>query len=177
MPKGIKGFQKGNIEASVNGTAVLAKRMREELVERVSKELHPIIDGKIDLAKGIHVIIARKYESKKVGFGKNAHFENHRTGPFEVIDKASDVRKLLSMAQPEEGNGDDYYKISLQKPDNMAGSYLLDQAIGRPKETMEIEGGLNMNIDKAIILQVGKTYGQQKEITNGKYDGNGHSSI
>lgn len=171
MPKGIRGFQKGNTEASVNGTAVLAKRMREQLVDRVNKQLLPIVNAKIDLAKGIHVIIARKYESKKVGYGKKAHYESHRTGPFEVIDKESDVRKLLSMAQPEEGSGDTFYKIVTQKPDNMAGSYLIDQAIGRPKETMEIEGGMNVNIDKAIILQLSKAYGHKEG--NVKFVGNG----
>lgn len=176
MPKGIQGFQKGNELGRSNSMQAIQIRMRKELTDRVAKEIHPIIDGKIDLAKGIHVIIARKFESRKVGYGKKAHYESHRTGPFEVIERASDVRKLLSLAQPEEGSGDTYYKIVTQKPDNMAGSYLLDQAMGKAKETLEVEGGVNMNIDKAIILQIGKVYGKE-QITNGKYTGNGQAGI
>ena len=52
-----------------------------------------------------------------------------------------------------------------------ASQYVIDQVIGRPKETLEVEGGMMMQIDKAIIMQIGKIYGKKEG--NGKYIGNG----
>lgn len=58
-----------------------------------------------------------------------------------------------------------------------ARQYLFDQVIGRPKETIELEGGSLMQIDKAIILQVGKAYGQHQVTEGNGKAGNGRASI
>ena|SRR3990167_11421647 len=50
-----------------------------------------------------------------------------------------------------------------------ARQYVIDQVIGRPKESLEIEGGPMINIDKAIILNLERAYGG-KFIGNGKVD-------
>ncbi len=54
--------------------------------------------------------------------------------------------------------------------------YVFDQTIGRPRETLEIEGGVNMNIDKAVILQINKIYGE-KQIEGNGTEGNGKANI
>lgn len=60
--------------------------------------------------------------------------------------------------------------------DNATRKDLFDRAYGRPKETLEVEGGVNMNIDKAVILQINKIYGE-KQIEGNGTEGNGKTNI
>ena len=162
-----KGNQFGNRKGRTKTLATItAQQMREKLVAFVGEKMNPLLDAKADLALGHCVMIARKWESKKEGFGKKARFVRHRSGPFEVIKDEATVLELIN----SDGQGDNYHKIVLEKPDNAAQNYLLDQAIGRAKETVVNEGGPMVNIDKAIILQLDKAYGQGKHIGNGKVE-------
>lgn len=159
MPKGIKGFQKGHhVGRPKANHTLLAQEMRKKVIEYVEKELMPILEAKMELALGHSVIVARKWEKDKKG-------RRHRTGPFEVVKDEATISQLISDGR----HGVDYYKIVTEKPDNQAQNYLLDQAIGRAKETMAVEGP-TFQIDKAIMLQLDKIYGKEEEIIKEKYE-------
>lgn len=147
---------------------ITAQQMREKLVAFVGEEMSPLLEAKKDLALGHHVIIARKWESNKEWKGKKAKWVKRRTGQFYVVEKKSELRQLIA----GDGTGDDYYKIVLQKPDNQAQNYLIDQAIGKAKDTVEVEGGPIVQIDKAVIVQIGKIYGAKQITGNGRAESN-----
>mgnify|MGYP001578112702 CR=1 FL=1 len=93
---------------------------------------------------------------------------------------AEDLSPIL-LAQREAAKGI-YFEKKIGKkkvivyrmaPELKAGEYLLNQLVGKPKETIEMEGGPMVNIDKAIIMQINKLYDANEG--NGKYVGNGKS--
>ena len=90
-PKGSKGTNTKKAQA-----------MRAVLQEKVAEELEPILEGQIELAKGI--VVHRKVKVK----------------------------------------GKTYNKYYLSKPDSSAAKYLLDQALGRAKESVEVSGEMTI---------------------------------
>ena len=93
----------GRPKGTVGTNTKISQLMREALLNKVSTELDPILQGQIDLAKGI---VVRKRLKLKDG---------------KVVDR--------------------YY---LSKPDSSAAKYLLDQAIGRAKESLEVSGEMTL---------------------------------
>ena len=129
MPKGIRGFVKGNSMGGRAETSVIASRSRKYIMNAVEKDLEPIVLAQREAAKGMYV-------EKKIGKKK-------------VI-----VYRLV--------------------PELKAGEYLLNQLIGKAKETIEHEGGPILNIDKMMLIQMNKLY--DKHEGNGKFVGNGQAA-
>ena len=111
MPKGIKGFQKGNTEATKNESLVVSRRMRDTFIDSASKVWNKLIQRQL----------------------KDAMF------------------------------------------DIKARQYVIDQVIGRPKETLEMDTPVMVNIDKAIVMQINKLYDSHEG--NGKHIGNGKAEV
>lgn len=121
-------------KAALRRKTVLTKSdaMRKHLMKRVGAELDPILDGQIQAAKGFEVMMAREliFDSKKGDY--------KRTGRWYQVTNPSEILELLN--GEEEGNEDSYYRIVTQKADIQAARELIQQAIGRPKENVEVKG-------------------------------------
>lgn len=132
MENGGKREGAGRKKGQVAAHTLEAQEVRKALVERVRKDLQPLLNAKLSLALGHDVMIARKWESTNTAKGGYAR---HRTGAWEVIKDPDTIVELLNGP----GNGDYYYQIVTEKPDNTAQNYLLDQVIGKAKESLEID--------------------------------------
>ncbi len=55
--------------------------------------------------------------------------------------------------------------------DGRARQYIFDQVIGRPKETLEVEGGSVLQVDKMVMVQINNIYGAKQITGNGKAEG------
>ena len=108
---------------------LLGEEMRARLVEKAHKMVDQMVDAQIDNAKGITVMIARKWETNRKG-------EEHRSGEFAQITDAAELVELLN----GDCKGDNFYKIVTKSPNVEAFKILLEQSMGKPKE-MSKEGG------------------------------------
>ena len=140
----MQGFQKGNKLGAGRpkaGHTLLAAKMRERIVERVHKELDPILDAQLSLAKGITIMLTRNKIKQENGKYK-------RCGKWYQVTKADEIEMLLNEKDPD----DSFYKITLKDPDAKAAGYLLDQAVGRAKQTIETPGLSESLADLVIRL-------------------------
>ena len=112
-----------------------AQEIRRVLVERVFKEVQPLLDAQIGLAKGLQMMMVRDWETKN---GKQ-----HRTGKWIQVTEQSEVIELLNGNQAD----DEYYQIWTKTPDNNAAKNLLDQSIGRATEKIEHTGHVSLKMD------------------------------
>lgn len=114
MPKGVRGFQKGNTLSRGKQKKTIEKEMAlEEMRKEILKEWKPLIDVKMALAKGIKMV------SYKLG----------KDTPV-IYEKA---------------------------PDGNSIEYLISMVVGKPKESLEVEGKIEL---EATIQQViSKVYG------------------
>lgn len=133
-------FQKGN-QLSKNGGrpkaqhTLLAEQMRAHIINRVNAELNPILDAQIGLAKGIQMMMVREWETDKKG-------NRHRTGKWVQVTDPQEVEDLLNGEQ----SGDEYYQIWTKTPETNAAKNMLDQAVGKAKESLDanITGNLSL---------------------------------
>lgn len=126
---------------------LMAEKMRKRLVEYVEKNLTPMLDAQGGAAKGLRVMMVRDWERGKDG-------ELHRTGKWVQVTDPKEVEDLVNGSE----SGDEYYEIWTKNPDVNAGKNLLDQAIGKAKETVDMDvksGGLSL----AELFNKAKSHG------------------
>ena len=103
---------------------VLAEKMKEALIEQAHKAIDEMTAAQIMNAKGITIMMARKWETnKKTG-------EEHRTGEFAQVKDIAEIEELLNGT----GQGDDFYQITTKNPSVEAFKVLLEQSMGRPRQ-------------------------------------------
>lgn len=108
---------------------LLAEKMRDALVEQAHKAVYSMVKAQIENAKGITIMMARKWETnKKTG-------EEHRTGEFAQVTEPAEIAELLN----GDGQEDEYYHLTTKNPSVEAFKVLLEQSIGRPKESSKVE--------------------------------------
>ena len=71
MPKGVKGFQKGNKCRPKAPHTLEREEMRRTIVERIAERLEPLLDAKFDLALGHY----------RIGSVKNGTIRIYRVSP------------------------------------------------------------------------------------------------
>jgi hypothetical protein len=114
----------GKTGRKISRNSIQAEAMREALMDQVSKTIKDLIDSQIQSAKGITVMMARKWESnRKTG-------EEHRTGEYAQVTDPKEIAELLN----SDGEGDNYYKIVTKNPSVEAFKVLIEQSIGKPKD-------------------------------------------
>lgn len=98
-------------------STLLAIAMREKLSQMVSEEFGPVVKAQLKLAKGAYVMMVK-----------------NKKGEWKQITNPADVERLLN----SDGEGENYYQIWLKNPSTEATKYLLDQALGKAKETSDV---------------------------------------
>lgn len=107
---------------------VLAEKMREALIEQAHKEVIPMVQAQIQNAKGLTVMMARKWETVSGGRGQPSI--KKRSGEFAQVKDPKEMLELLN----GNGEGDYFYQIVAKNPSVEAFKVLLEQSIGRPKD-------------------------------------------
>lgn len=110
------GKKGGRPKGQVGNHTLLAQEMRRRLIEKVYENFDPILDGQMELAKGLF----------------------HAEHP--VLDESTG---LMVRAK----------KIVKEKPDAGTAKYLLDQIIGKAKETIEHTGNLTTIVQLVTELE------------------------
>ena len=113
-----------------------ADKAREFVIGQVVERLQPIMQSKFALALGHDVMMVRELEKDKKG-------EYHRTGKWIQVTDPTEVAELLNGSE----SGDEYYQIWTKSPDGNSLQYLLNQTIGKPKETMEMKSTIKHQLD------------------------------
>lgn len=109
--------------------------MRKRVVERVQKELDPILDAQVGLATGLQMVMVREWETNKKG-------EQHRTGKWVQVTEPQELLDLMNGSN----TGDEYYQIWTKTPDVNAGKNLLDQTIGKARESVDLAVTGNLSL-------------------------------
>lgn len=123
-----------------------AEKAREFVIGQVVERLQPIMQSKFALALGHDVMMARELEKdKKTG-------AYHRTGKWVQVTDPLQIKELLNGSQ----SGDEYYQIWTKSPDGNSLQYLLNQTIGKPKETVEIGGNKDKPIEANVTIDITK---------------------
>ena len=130
MGKGHGGFRNGSGRKKGAHT-IAAEKAREYVVQQVAANLGPLMRAKLDKALGAFVFLTRE----KV-FNKETE-EYERTGRFIIIKDPQEIEEVVAEGGT---HGEDYWRLSTEEADGNAIQYLLNQAIGKPKETTELSG-------------------------------------
>lgn len=107
------------------GHTLQSEAMRATLIELVHKRIKPIVNGQIASAEGLQVMMTKDAENK-----------------WTQVINPDEVERLLNSDCKDEN----YYQIWTKNPETNAAKYLLDQAVGKPKETIDanITGSLSL---------------------------------
>lgn len=110
---------------------IQAENARKFVVEQVVSKLGPIMRAKLERALGFYVVMVPEVVIDKKG-------KEVRTGKFVRVTDPGEIERL--MEDEEAVNGEDYYRIWTVDPNGGDIEYLLNQVIGKAKETTEISG-------------------------------------
>lgn len=103
------------------------------LQEYLREHLDEMYDGQVGLAKGVHVMVARKWEKNKSG-------DLNRSGNWYQVTEVSEIIELLN----SDGQGDDYHFLTTEKPSTPAFVALLDRAWGKPAQSITGADGADL---------------------------------
>lgn len=153
----------GRKKGGKNKATVQKEMLRKRLEELVAQEYDPIVLSKISLAKGFKVMMQRDWVKGKDG-------KMGRKGQWKQVTDPKEVERLLN----SECEGEDYYQIWTENPESRAGEYLIDQVIGKPRESVEFTGSANrLHIDVVVRKALSEGYGEKAvkkalELNDGK---------
>lgn len=121
------GRPKGSVSAHTAVERANKEAMRLELRERVHKAFGPLVDAQIANAQGISHFMKR----------------DPKTGKFERITELSQIEAALNAEGAEEGSS---YWIWTKDPSTAAFTDLMNRAIDKPVEPVEVEhsGGIQI---------------------------------
>lgn len=140
MPSGGKRKGAGRPEGTQNASTKARALKFERFVAKVFHEYDDVVRAQLDLAKGLHVMFAREWETK--------NNVRARTGKFKRVSGVKDIETILNGdAKP----GEDYHYISLQDPDGAMLANIMDRLHGKPSQGVDITG---TGPDGAIKVEV-----------------------
>lgn len=129
MPKTGKplGRPKGSVSAHTAAERATKEAMRLRLRQKVHEAFDPLVEAQIANAKGISHFMLR----------------DSKTGKFERITDADQIQAALNKDDAEEGSS---YWIWTKDPSTAAFTDLMNRAIDKPIEPMEVEhsGGIDI---------------------------------
>ncbi len=118
---------------------------REKVAEAVNQRIYRIADGLINaqasVASGIQILM---------------RIDKHTTAAGRVIEEkavvvtdAEEIKAYIDSLHGGEQVNDEsvYYYITTEKPLSQAIDSLVNRALGKPKETMEIQGATKLKVD------------------------------
>lgn len=132
----------------------LPKTLEKEAViaafrQRVFKIANSLVTAQTSLAKGQQMIFRMdpQYETK---FSKDGVERKVKTGlkKSKLVTDPDEIANYLDELEGAPGEIDDsYYFITTKEPNNQALDSLLDRALGRPKESLEVIDSRTLQVD------------------------------
>ncbi len=110
-------------------SSLISQLIRERIVERVNDELEPILDANLEMAKGANVMFSKHKVKDKDG-------RISRNGKYYIVSDPSEMLILLNEEDPD----DNFYDMRTIPPSIKSAGYLLDQAAGKAKQTIDTPG-------------------------------------
>lgn len=107
------------------------KEAERELKQRIVENSQRILDKQLSLAEGCQYLFVIRYEE-----GENG---KRRKGKPELVTDQEIIRDYLDGKL--EGNQDEYYFMTTERPDSKVLDSLLDRAFGRASQTLDLESG------------------------------------
>ncbi len=117
------------------------EKVAEEVNQRVFKIAQGLVNAQAAVAKGVQILY--RVDSHKTATGKVIEEK-----PVIVTDP-EEINAYIDSLHTGEGVNDEstYYYITTKEPQNQAVDSLLNRALGKPKETMEIQGSTKLKVD------------------------------
>ena len=101
------------------------------MITRVVRELDPLIDAHMALAKGLMHLFRIDEEKNAKGQMIRKHV---------MVTDPEEMREALDSLEPGGDKMDKYYYLSSKEPDGRSLEYLTSQVVGKPKESIEHTG-------------------------------------
>lgn len=107
--------------------------LAEEIKKRVIAAKDVLLNSQLSLAQGCQYLYKiKKNKGKKEGDRRPV-----------LVTSQTEIENYL--AGMYEGGEDEYYYMTTERPDNKALDSLLDRVAGRPKQSVEMSGSLNID--------------------------------
>lgn len=137
-PKGKKGIK--TLEREI---------IAEAIRQRTLRNVDIIYDSQLTIAKGLTFLYKIEKEWIATGKGpKKGYWKNKKP---ELVESQAEIEAYLEERIENQGDMDDdqdsgatYYFLTTKEPNNMAIDSMLNRAIGKPKDTLEVQGGLDV---------------------------------
>jgi DNA-directed RNA polymerase beta' subunit len=126
---------------SQNKATIDEKIAKEELRQRVLKNVDTLMESQLSLARGVSYI----YRIDEVE-------ENGKKRKEKVlVTNPEEIRDALDKIESGDYEDGEYYYITTEKPDNRALDSLLDRVFGKSKESIEHSGKIENALSKEQI--------------------------
>jgi DNA-directed RNA polymerase beta' subunit len=126
---------------SQNKATIEEKVAKEELRQRVLRNLDNLMESQLSLARGISYI----YKLEDTGEGKEKKREK------TLVTNPEEIREALEKIETGDFEEGEFYYITTDKPDNRALDSLLDRVFGKSKESVEHSGKIENILTKEQI--------------------------
>jgi hypothetical protein len=145
-----KNGQKGGRPKGRKNASTLEKEaVLAAVKQRIFHKADKLIGAQFTIAEGCSYLF-------KVIYFKEGKEKKSKMG---LVKDPEEIERYLN---DEVDNPNEYHFITTDKPDNKAIANLLDHALGKPKESIELSGGLNIcNVLDELEHDRPKTPGQK----------------
>lgn len=139
MPKhGGQRKGSGRKKGGKNSKTIETQVADEQFRQKVLKKLDPLFNAQYSLARGQTVLIRidEYYETKVDDDGKKRRMKQRR---HVVVDDPDEIAAFFDELDGANGVVDEnYYYLTAKPPDNKALDSLLNRALGKPKEHLDV---------------------------------------
>lgn len=115
----------GRDKGSKNKATLEQKIIMDEIKQRILRSADQLINSQMNLAQGVQMLYKIHTDKKGV-----------RSKP-ELVTSQREIEEYL--AGEYEGNNDDYYFITTERPDNRALDSLLDRTFGKATNNVDVK--------------------------------------
>ena len=139
---GVRANKGGRPKGVKNSATLEREKVQEAFNQRVFKIANSLLNAQASVAKGMQVLY-------RVDEFINGNGKVSKKAPVVVTDPkeiAQYIDSEFGTGEGLKGNGS-YYYITVKEPSSMAVDSLLNRAMGKPKETMEVQGAMQLKVD------------------------------
>lgn len=134
----------GRPRGKKNATTVEKEKVLEAFNQRVYGIADSLLNSQQSLAKGQQFLYRIDTVHTK---GPKGGDIKTRQKPVLVTDSEEIQNYLDDLNETHSIDDDTYYFITTKEPNNMAIDSLMNRAFGKPKESVELSGGVKLKVD------------------------------
>jgi len=153
---GVPGPRKRTLEAA---------KVKEHFIQRVLKHVDEIWNAQYNLAVGEQVLMVKIKERDAKGRVTRTYFE--QVTDIETIKQYLDYEFGENNGAEDPSDSDNFFYLTTRPANNQALDSLMNRAVGKVPEKLEIEGGFFSRPTELIILRVGKDI-DERDVVEGE---------